>query len=78
MLGASLLMAYALLGFAVLHSITRGMNSRSFVLAGVYAAVAVFYWPILIMTLLGLADAAIDIRGRVARRRPPAAPNAPI
>ena len=67
-------MAYALLGFAVLHSITRGMNSRSFVLAGVYAAVAVFYWPILIMTLLGLADTALDIRGRVARRRPPAPP----
>jgi hypothetical protein len=73
-LGASLLMAYALLGFAVLHSITRGLASRSFVLAGVYAAVAVFYWPILIMTLLGLAETALDIRGRVARRRPPAPP----
>lgn len=73
-LGASLLMAYALLGFAVLHSITRGMDSRSFLLAGVYAAVAVFYWPLLIVTLLGLIDTAIDIRGRVARRRPPPTP----
>ena len=73
-LAASLLMAYALLGLAVLHSITRGMDSRGFVLAGVYAAVALFYWPILIMMLLALADAALDIRGRVARRRPPAGP----
>jgi hypothetical protein len=73
-LGASLLMAYALLGFAVLHSITRGMDSRSFLLAGVYAAVAVFYWPVLIVTLLGLIDTAIDVRGRVARRRPPTPP----
>ena len=39
-LAASLLMAYALLGFAVLHAITRGMDSRGFVLAGIYAAVA--------------------------------------
>jgi hypothetical protein len=76
-LAASLLMAYAVLGFAVLHSITRGMDSRGFVLAGVYAAVAMFYWPILVMTLLGFADTALDIRGRVRRRRPPAPPPPP-
>jgi hypothetical protein len=74
---ASLLMAYALLGLAVLHSITRGMDSRGFVLAGVYAAVAMFYWPILVMSLLGLADTALNIRGRVGRRHPPAPPPPP-
>src|SRR5262249_60465089 len=34
---ASLLMAFAMLGFAVLHAITRGMNTRTLVLAAVYA-----------------------------------------
>jgi hypothetical protein len=72
---AALLMIYAVLGFAVLHAITRGMDSRRVVLAGVYLAVAVFGWPALMMTLLGLADTAIDIRGRVGRSgAPPAAP----
>lgn len=75
-LTASLLMAYAILGFAVLHAITRGMDSRPFLLGGVYAAVVVFGWPVLVMTLLGLADTAFNIRDRVARKRGP--PGAPI
>ena len=35
---ASLLMVFAFLGFAVLHTITRGTAGRGFVLAGVYAS----------------------------------------
>ena len=73
-LAASMLMAYAILGFAVLHAVTRGTNSRPFVLGGVYAAVMVFGWPVLVMTLVGLADTAFDIRGRVARKRGPPPP----
>ena len=73
-LAASLLMAYALLGFAVLHMITRGMPSRPFTLGGIYVTVIVFGWPVLLMTLLGLADAAFDFRGRAARRRGPPNP----
>lgn len=68
---ASLLMAFAMLGFAVLHAITRGMSTRALVLAAVYAAAAVLGWPILAMSILGLAEAAFNIRGRVARRRGP-------
>ena len=70
-LSASMLMAYAFLGFAVLHAITRGMSSRMLVLGGVYAAVMVFGWPVLVLTLIGLADTAIDIRGRFAQKRGP-------
>jgi hypothetical protein len=70
-LAASLLMAYAILGFAVLHALTRSMNGRPFVLGGIYAAVIVLGWPMLAMTLLGLADTALDFRGRFARRRGP-------
>lgn len=67
-LSASLLMAYAILGFAVLHALTRQAAGRGFILAGSYAAVLLLFWPILLMTLTGLADTAFDIRGRLARR----------
>ncbi len=68
-LSASLMMAYGVLGFAVLHSITRGVPSRPFVLGGVYASVAVFGWPILALCLFGIADTAFDLRARAARKR---------
>jgi hypothetical protein len=84
---ASLLTAYAIMGFAVLHAITRGRGGRPFVLSGVYIAVIVFLWPgllmsvlglanvflwpALLMALLGLADTAFDLRGRMDRKRRP-------
>ena len=71
---ASLLMAYGVLGFAVLHAITRGLASRIFVLAGVYIAVLVLGWPVLALCLLGLIEAAIDLRARIANTRGPPAP----
>ena len=73
-LAASLLMAYAILGFAVLHTITRGMGSRPFTLGSTYVAVLIFGWPVLVMSLLGLADTAFDLRGRATRRRGPSNP----
>jgi hypothetical protein len=66
---ASLMMAYGVLGFAVLHAATRGINSRPFLLGGVYASVAVFGWPILALCLIGIAETAFDLRARVARKR---------
>jgi hypothetical protein len=71
---ASLLMAYGVLGFAVLHAITQGMDARGFLLGGVYAAVLIFGWPVLALCLLGLIDVAIDLRARIARKRGPPAP----
>lgn len=68
---AAILTAYTFLGLAVLHAVTRGVKGRPFVLGGAYAAVIVFFWPALALTLLGLGDAAFDIRGRVARKRGP-------
>ena len=74
-LAAALLMAFAILGFAVLHAITRGMSSRLLVLGAIYAAVIIFGWPVMALSLIGLADTAFDIRGRVAKRRgPPTTP----
>ena len=72
-LSASLLMAYGILGFAVLHAITQGMDARVFLLGGAYAAVLVFGWPVLALCALGLIEAATDLRARVARKRGPPA-----
>ena len=74
-LSASLLMAYGILGFAVLHAITRGMASRIFLLAGVYIAVLVLGWPVLGLCLLGLIEAVVDLRARIAATRGPPAIN---
>ena len=71
---ASLLIVYGILGFAVIHSVTRGLTARGFVLAGVYASVFVFGWPILILCLIGLAEQIFNFRARAALRRGPPAP----
>lgn len=70
-LAATLLMAFAVLGFAILHKITGGISGRAVILAAVYGAVGVFGWPVLMMMLLGLADTVLDVRGRVAAKRGP-------
>jgi hypothetical protein len=72
-LSASLLMAYGVLGFAVLHSITQGMNSRPFLLAGTYLAVLMIGWLVLALCLLGVLDTIIDLRARVSHKRGPPA-----
>ena len=70
-LAAAMMMAYAILGFAVLHVITRGMTARPFLIGAAYAAVIVFFWPLLLTSVLGLADSALDFRARAASRRGP-------
>jgi hypothetical protein len=70
-LSAGLLMAFGLLGLAVLHALTRGKSARAFILGGTYAAILVFGWPILLFALLGIAESAFNIRGRFSG---PAAP----
>jgi hypothetical protein len=68
---ASLLMAFAIVGLAVLHAITRGMGSRGVVLASVYATTLILTWPLLAISILGLAETLLNIRGRIARKRGP-------
>ncbi len=71
---AALMMAYAFTGFAVLHTLTLALKSRALWLGGTYAIMAVFGWPVLAMTALGLADAIFGIRQRYLRSRPPPLP----
>jgi hypothetical protein len=68
---ASLLMAFAILGFAVLHAITRGVRLRIVMLTGLYAAALVLGWPVLAIAVVGLVETIFNIRSRVARKRGP-------
>ncbi len=72
---ATLLTAYAIMGFAVLHGITRGLGSRPFILGALWVLVLIIGWPLILVAIVGLADGMLDLRGRVARRRGP--PNTP-
>lgn len=71
---AALLMSYALIGFAVLHTLTLAMKNRALWLSGAYAVVLVFGWPVVAMVGLGLADAVFGFRQRYLQRRIPPAP----
>jgi hypothetical protein len=71
---AALMMAYALIGFAVLHTLTQTLKSRAFWLGATYAVMVVFVWPVLAMVFLGLADAVFGIRQRFLQKRPPPLP----
>ena len=76
-LAAVLLLAFAVVGFAVLHATTHTLNGRSFVIGSAYGAVLILSgWPMLIFAVLGLADVIFDLRGRAAMsgRAPPTLP----
>ncbi|MDA9520954.1 membrane protein [Bradyrhizobium sp. CCBAU 11434] len=68
---AALMMAYALTGFAVLHTLTLALKSRTFWLGSTYAVVVLFGWPVIAMVALGLADAVFGFRERFLRNRQP-------
>jgi hypothetical protein len=68
---ATLLLAYAVMGFAVIHGATRRISARIVILVAAWLSVFVLGWPILIVAILGLADTFIDLRARVSRGGPP-------
>jgi hypothetical protein len=77
-LTATLFVAYAVLGFAVLHAVTRRLPARIIMLAAVWLFVLSQAWPALIVAIIGLADAIVDFRARfsggppqVPTQRPP-------
>jgi len=70
----SLMMAYALTGFAVLHTLTLALKSRALWLGMAYSIVVVFVWPIVALMVLGLADSIFGFRQRFLQRRPPPLP----
>ncbi|MBR0962858.1 hypothetical protein JQ554_02100 [Bradyrhizobium diazoefficiens] len=68
---AALMMGYAFTGFAVLHTLTLALKSRTFWLSSTYAVVVVFGWPVIAMVILGMADAVFGFRERFLRSRQP-------
>jgi Predicted membrane protein (DUF2232) len=69
---AALVMGYALVGFAVLHTLTQATTMRGLWLGSAYTAVLVFGWPLLVVALLGMADAIFGLRRRRAQQfKPP-------
>jgi hypothetical protein len=70
----ALMMSYALVGFAVLHTLTLALKHRALWLICAYVVVAVFSWPVLAMAVLGLADAVFGLRRRYLQGRPPPLP----
>lgn len=72
--GIVTLIAYGVLGLAVIHTVTRGTRVRGAILTTTYASLAILIWPILIAMLIGLADSIFDFRARFAawRGTPPA------
>jgi hypothetical protein len=71
---ATLILAYALIGFAVLHTLSAAMKSRAVWLGCTYCIVVMFVWPVVVMAVLGLADAVFGIRRRFLKSRPPPIP----
>lgn len=71
---ASLLFTYALLGFAVLHTLTLGFNGRGLMLTGTYFIVGLFGWPMLLMSFVGLLETLVALRARAATKRKPPSP----
>jgi hypothetical protein len=68
---ATLIMAYALTGFAALHTLTMSLKHRALWLGCAYAVVVIFSWPIVAIAALGLADAVFGLRRRYLQGRPP-------
>jgi hypothetical protein len=75
----AMLVAYAVLGLAVFHAVTRDMKNRGFILGVFYVGLFLLSarqgWPIMIVTLIGFADALFNLRARLAAWRglpPPA------
>jgi len=69
-----LIMAYALTGLAVLHTLTLALKSRALWLGCTYAIVVLFVWPVVAIAVLGLADAIFGFRQRYLQGRPPPLP----
>jgi hypothetical protein len=68
---AALMIAYALTGFAVLHTLTIAWKYRAVWLTCSYAIVLVLGWPLLVVAALGVADALFGLRKRYLRARQP-------
>ncbi|GLK86430.1 membrane protein [Ancylobacter defluvii] len=77
LLAATLLLAFGLLGIAVVHAVTRGAPGRGLVIGTVWLAALALGWPFAALALLGLVETLFGVRARFPRKGgrggPPAA-----
>jgi hypothetical protein len=71
---SALLTAYAIVGFAVLHTVTLSSSSRPLWLGLAYAITLLSAFTVVAASLLGIADAVFGLRQRYLRGRPPPLP----
>jgi hypothetical protein len=65
---ATLTMAFAMIGLAVVHTATRDMRGRTAFLWGTYGAVFLLILP---LTIVGVTETLFGLRGRMAKNGPP-------
>jgi magnesium-transporting ATPase (P-type) len=73
--GAALLTAYTLVGFAVLHHLTRFASGRLWWRLTAYGTIVMFIWPLLLMPIVGLLDASFGLRRRFGSASGPPTPS---
>jgi hypothetical protein len=73
-IGAAFMVAFTLLGLALLHAGTRDRPGRNLLLVTTYFLMAVMSWPILVIALLGVVEFLFGFRARITAARPPPRP----
>lgn len=62
------LVGAVLAGLAVVHSVVRRFDGRSWMLIAVYVATMLIMWPVFMLAALGLAEPFVKVRRRLAGR----------
>ena len=66
------IIAYALMGLAVLHDVTRPLGDRVFILSAVYLILFVFWPASVLLAIFGISDQIFDFRKTASGGLPPA------
>jgi hypothetical protein len=67
----ALIVAYALLGLAILHKVTRPLGDRVFILSAVYLILFVFWPACVLLAVFGVSDSIFDFRKTASANPPP-------
>jgi hypothetical protein len=66
------IIAYGMMGLAVLHDVTRPLGDRVFILSAVYLILFVFWPATVLLAIFGVADSIFDFRRSAPGAQPPA------
>lgn len=70
----AILLAYLVMGLAVIHVITRGSTFQPLILVLLYVGIVLVGWLALLVALLGVAEPLLRLRQRVQQRRDASGP----